>query len=54
MSNMPHCRFRNTLSDLYDCYSVMPIGRDDLTNDEYQALKQLIKLCKQIAEFEIA
>jgi hypothetical protein len=54
MSNMSYCRFRNTLTDLYDCHRAMAeyldIDQMDLSEEEMQAMKLLIKLCKQIAE----
>ena len=50
MSNMSYCRFRNTLTDLQDCYD--NLGETE-SEEEAQAEAQLIKLCQQIAE-EIA
>lgn len=50
MSNMSYCRFRNTYSDLQDCYE--HLGDDDLSQEELVAKKRLIKLCKQITEDE--
>lgn len=47
MSNMSYCRFENTLRDLEDCYRHMDRPESD---DEKTAKKDLIKLCKQIAE----
>jgi hypothetical protein len=54
MSNMSYCRFRNTLLDLQDCqenlfdeYGNTP---SDLSKDEERARKQLIELCKEIAQ----
>lgn len=49
---MSYCRFRNTLSDLRDCYENI---WDDLADmeehslEEYQARKRLIELCQNIA-----
>lgn len=48
MSNMSYCRFRNTIEDLRDCYQ--HIDETDLSIEEARARKQLIKLCKEIAE----
>lgn len=48
MSNMSYCRFRNTLEDLRDCYE--HIYETDLSVEEARARKQLIELCKEIAE----
>lgn len=46
---MGYCRFRNTLSDLRDCYYHM--GDDkELSLDEEVALKHLIALCRTIVE----
>lgn len=51
MSNMSYCRFRNTLSDLRDCYENMEEPEDsELSREEERAREQLIILCQQIAE----
>ena len=47
MSNMSYCRFRNTLSDLRDCYDAID---DDCSEDEKEARLRLIRLCVDIAE----
>ena len=49
MSNMSYCRFQNTLEDLRDCYNHI---FDDLEEgeEEYEAHKKLIKLCRAIIE----
>lgn len=47
MSNMGYCRFRNTLTDLRDCYD--NLGETE-SEEEADAEVMLIKLCKQIAE----
>jgi hypothetical protein len=47
MSNMAYCRFRNTLNDLYDCFDQMD---EDLSEEESEARKKLINLCKRIAD----
>ena len=47
MSNMGYCRFRNTLSDLQDCYDHME--EDFLMSEgEANARKRLIALCCDI------
>ncbi len=50
MSNMSYCRFRNTVMDLEDCEENLWEGLDDMSEDEARARKQLIKICRQIAE----
>ena len=47
MSNMGYCRFRNTLTDLHDCYD--NLGETE-SEEEAQAEALLIKLCKKIAD----
>ena len=48
---MSYCRFRNTLSDLQDCYEYL--DDVDVVVAEDEARDRLIDLCKQIAkEFE--
>jgi len=47
MSNMSHCKFRNTLDDLRDCYESMD---EPLPEDEERARKSMIRLCKKIAD----
>ena len=48
MSNMSYCRFQNTVLELQDClYSLEE--QDQLSPEEEQAKKTLIKLCEQIA-----
>jgi hypothetical protein len=46
MSNMPYCRFQNTLSDLKDCYDNM--DDEDLSEKEARARQRLISICSQI------
>lgn len=48
MSNMSYCRFQNTLTDLEDCAKHLFDRIDDTS--ESSARKELIKLCKEIAE----
>ena len=53
--NMSYCRFHNTLSDLNDCESALDsfINEDENTissDEERRKAKQLISLCKYIAE----
>lgn len=47
MSNTSYCRFRSTLEDLRECYENM--DDDDISEDEADARKQLIRLCVTIA-----
>lgn len=54
MSNMSYCRFGNTLEDLKDCRDAM-IGmdhyyqcRNDLSEEEFQNMEDLIKVCRNI------
>ena len=47
MSNMSYCRFRNTVTDLQDCYD--NIGETE-SKEEEVAEKRLIELCRLIAE----
>lgn len=48
MSNMSYCRFQNTLGDLQDCAEA--IHDTDLSEEEKQARKELIDLCRDIVE----
>ena len=53
--NMSYCRFRNTLSDLDDCYDVLiEKGVDGAKwgadKEEQRAITRLIKMCKHIAD----
>ncbi len=48
MSNMPYCRFENTLFDLLDCRE--HIWETDLSREETMARKAVVQLCKGIAE----
>ena len=51
MSNMSYCRFRNTLTDLYDCYEHWDENDDgelSLKKEEVAARRRLLKLCQQI------
>ncbi len=51
MPNMDYCRFRNTLSDLKDCYN--NLDNKDLNEEEYNARKQMVEMCMSIAsEYE--
>lgn len=47
MANMPHCRFRNTVQSLRECYDVM--DEEELSDEEARARKTLVKLCSDIA-----
>ncbi len=46
MSNLSHCRFRNTLQDLQDCED--HIQDRNLSDEEKAARDKLIKLCAGI------
>ena len=48
MSNMSHCRFENTLSDLRDCYYNM----EDVPESGFEKMARyaLIELCVRIAD----
>ena len=48
MSNMPYCRFRNTLEDLRDCNDYLDTD-EELSVEEERARRRLVKLCTQIA-----
>ena len=53
---MRYCRFQNTLNDLEDCkeeldnHALCPDMIEEMSDEERKARKQMIKLCKQIAE----
>jgi hypothetical protein len=46
MANMSYCRFRNTVSDLRDCYENW--DDDDLSEEETRAQRYLLQLCQNI------
>jgi hypothetical protein len=50
MSNMSHCRFQNTLSDLRDCLDAL--DQDDimikLSKDESRAALSLVETCVSV------
>lgn len=48
MSNMGYCRFTNTLQDLGDCSD--HLYDDDLSPEEEKARRQLVRLCRNIAD----
>lgn len=54
MSNMSYCRFGNTLADLIDCRDTMSGEdeyyqcRDDLSEEEFNNMGQLIVVCRSI------
>lgn len=59
MANMSYCRFRNTLSDLVDCYMAMEEianngGVDDygdeLSLEEKKAAIKLYDLCREFID----
>ena len=45
---MSYCRFQNTARDLKDCQDNM--GDDDLSEEEEQARRWIIKMCIEIAQ----
>lgn len=47
MANMSYCRFRNTLSDLQDCYDAL-LDKEERGRDEEKAARDLVQLCKDI------
>lgn len=49
MGNMSYCRFENTLGDLKDCQRNLP--QKNLSKSEAYAFRELIELCRDIAEF---
>lgn len=49
MGNMSYCRFRNTVSDLQDCYDNW---NEELSEEEEKAKQRLIRICKDIADDE--
>lgn len=52
MANMSYCRFQNTLGDLRDCVDALDQinGLDELSTEEAEAARRLIKLCREVAE----
>lgn len=53
MSNMSYCVFRNTLSDLQDCYdALLDVGsiEDIEDEDERKAAKRLLVICNNIVD----
>ena len=48
MSDMGCRRFQNTLNDLLDCFGHLDDA--DLSDEEEQARKELLELCREIAE----
>lgn len=53
MSNMSHCRFKNTLGDLRDCRDALSEMNDfenELSQDEAKAAKSLLRLCRELAD----
>jgi hypothetical protein len=45
---MAYCRFENTKEDLMDCFE--HLLDDDLSEDEKDARKNLIMICREIVE----
>lgn len=55
MSNMSYCRFHNTSIDLEDCKEELIMNEcltedEDLSRTEFQKAKDLIEMCREIAE----
>ena len=50
MSNMSYCRFRNTLTDLRDCYECWDDMVTRESEEELAAQAKLLALCKKIVE----
>lgn len=51
MSNMSHCMFSNTASDLADCYDWLSMHEpSELSEEEQRAFRRLVRTCKRIAE----
>ena len=53
--NMSHCRFHNTLNDLYDCQHALEDFIENKENvisseEERHKAKRLIEACQEIAE----
>ena len=45
---MSYCRFQNTLGDLRDC--ARHISDDDLSREEAEARRALIRICQEIVD----
>ena len=53
MTNMPYCRFQNTLLDLRDCRDALherESFRPPLSIEELSALWSMLKLCHELAD----
>lgn len=57
MANMSYCKFRNTLQALEDCESTLEENSFDfetlmqeLSIEEYAAMKRLVKLASRVAD----
>ena len=51
MGNMSYCRFENTYGDLQDCYNALGNkSLDELSKTEKKYAKELIKMCRDIAD----
>lgn len=53
--NMSYCRFKNTLEALRECYNALAESDsdtplDDLSEQEKKAAKQMLRLCRQMAD----
>ena len=51
MATMSYCRFENTYHDLRDCLNALQ-EYDELSESEQKYCKMLIKVAKQIIQFE--
>ena len=50
---MSYCRFENTAKDLGDCLDAIENNElDDLTNFEYNGMRDLLELCEAILEYQ--
>ena len=53
MANMSYCRFQNTLKALRDCRDALGELNDfekELSSDEANAAKKLLKICRELAD----
>ena len=58
--NMSYCQFQNTKGDLYDCLETIEDNdfdiealEEELSGDEFAALKRIIEICETIAGAEM-
>jgi len=53
MSNMPYCRFENTLHDIEECTNAIYDGEvniKDMSSYEKSAFMKIAEACKELAE----